>query len=257
MKKLLAVLLAAMVLCGVLAVGASAMTMEEYEAAEETVNLAYAAWFSASGFNEKYGAATDAQRESLMALLSATVSPLWDAMVDALAAEPTDYDAVLAARKAFLAQGILVRSTFFNLYVSDSLWDLLGGNPSKITYILTYNLQDGTGGPAQQTDIAENTTTTLGTTVPTKEGYIFKGWSATPDGATSITSIVMDDNKTVYAILEPVSVPDPDPDPDADPDPDPDPIFVFLVSFLPEGIANVAAVIVRYVFFGWLWGRWL
>ena len=37
----------------------------------------------------------------------------------------------------------------------------------------------------------------------------------------------------------------------------PDPIFDFFASFLPEGVANVLTFIVKYIFFGWLWGRWL
>ena len=36
-----------------------------------------------------------------------------------------------------------------------------------------------------------------------------------------------------------------------------DKILELFTGFLPEGLANVLAVIVRYVFFGWLWGRWL
>jgi len=41
------------------------------------------------------------------------------------------------------------------------------------------------------------------------------------------------------------------------PEPKPDPIFDFFASFLPEGIAIVLTWIVKIVFFGWLWGRWL
>jgi len=37
----------------------------------------------------------------------------------------------------------------------------------------------------------------------------------------------------------------------------PDKILDFFASFLPSGLANVATWIVKYLFFGWLWGRWL
>jgi len=34
-------------------------------------------------------------------------------------------------------------------------------------------------------------------------------------------------------------------------------IFGLFAGFLPESVARVVAAIVQYVFFGWLWGRWL
>ncbi|MCL2507604.1 MAG: hypothetical protein FWF05_00365 [Oscillospiraceae bacterium] len=43
----------------------------------------------------------------------------------------------------------------------------------------------------------------------------------------------------------------------SDPTPAPDSIFSFFANFLPESVATVMTFIVRYVFFGWLWGRWL
>jgi len=36
-----------------------------------------------------------------------------------------------------------------------------------------------------------------------------------------------------------------------------DPIFSLLAGFLPESLASVATFIVKYIFFGWLWGQWL
>jgi len=54
-----------------------------------------------------------------------------------------------------------------------------------------------------------------------------------------------------------------EPDPGTDPgtggteEPEADKIFDFLAGFLPVGLANVLAWIVKYVLFGWLWGRWL
>ena len=38
---------------------------------------------------------------------------------------------------------------------------------------------------------------------------------------------------------------------------DPDKIHDFFARFLPEAIAGVMTWVVRYLFFGWLWGRWL
>jgi len=34
-------------------------------------------------------------------------------------------------------------------------------------------------------------------------------------------------------------------------------ILLFFSGFLPSGLATVATWIVKYIFFGWLWGRWL
>ena len=39
--------------------------------------------------------------------------------------------------------------------------------------------------------------------------------------------------------------------------PTPNKILLFFTGFLPTGLATVAAWIVKYVFFGWLWERWL
>ena len=48
-------------------------------------------------------------------------------------------------------------------------------------------------------------------------------------------------------------VPNPVPGPDADPDK----IYDLFAGFLPASFAKVLTWIVKYVFFGWLWGRWL
>ena len=39
--------------------------------------------------------------------------------------------------------------------------------------------------------------------------------------------------------------------------PSQDKILSFFASFLPSGVANVFTFIVKYLFFGWLWGQWL
>jgi len=71
---------------------------------------------------------------------------------------------------------------------------------------------------------------------------------------------------TIYSLLEAL---DPDllyefypksgtPDDTETPeDTTPDKIYDFFARFLPAGIAKVFTWIVKYLFFGWLWGRWL
>jgi len=131
--------------------------------------------------------------------------------------------------------------------VLQAIWDALAASiePGVTTYTLTYNLKNGTGGPAQQTGIAAGAVVPLSTAAPTRAGYTFKGWAATDGGTTAITSVTVNADTTVYAIWEQNAV-------TPDPDPDPDPIFDFFANFLPESVANVLTWIVRYVFFGWL-----
>lgn len=50
------------------------------------------------------------------------------------------------------------------------------------TYTITYNANGGSGAPASQTK-AHGVNKTLSTTVPTRSGYKFKGWSLTKDGS--------------------------------------------------------------------------
>jgi hypothetical protein len=50
---------------------------------------------------------------------------------------------------------------------------------------------------------------------------------------------------------------DPGTNPGTNPGGNPDPIYDFFGSFLSANIASVLAWIVRYILFGWLWGRWL
>jgi len=123
----------------------------------------------------------------------------------------------------------------------------LGVIAPPATYTLTYNLNNGTGGPVVQTGIVAGAVVTLSTTAPTRAGYTFKGWAATVTGTAVVTSVTVNADTTVYAVWEQITIVDP---------PETDPILE-LLSFLPAGIANVVAAIVRYVFFGWLWGEWL
>ena len=41
------------------------------------------------------------------------------------------------------------------------------------------------------------------------------------------------------------------------PEPAPDPILLFFSTFLTSGLATALTFIVKYLFFGWLWARWL
>jgi len=117
------------------------------------------------------------------------------------------------------------------------------------TYILTYDLKGGENGPFPQFSIPAGTTVTLSSTIPHRAGYAFKGWSATDGGTEAIESIEVNENTTVYAIWEAVVIITPPRDK----------IFDFMLEFF-EGAAEFAGVmtwIVRYIFFGWLWGQLL
>jgi len=50
---------------------------------------------------------------------------------------------------------------------------------------------------------------------------------------------------------------DPDPDPEPPTPPAVDKILSSFVRFLPENAAKALAWVVKYLFFGWLWGQWL
>jgi len=105
------------------------------------------------------------------------------------------------------------------------------------TFTLTYNANNGTGGPATQTGIAANTEVTLATTnLPTRAGYTFKGWAAATTGAAPIAALTVNGNTTVYAVWE------------KNPDP---PAPKFWDNWPP-----FLQWILQYVLFGWLWMRW-
>ena len=75
----------------------------------------------------------------------------------------------------------------------------------KVTYIVSYNANGGEGAPATQTKI-KGQDITLSTTIPTREGYTFLGWT------TSSTEIIVkysagntystDENITLYAVWQ-------------------------------------------------------
>jgi len=125
--------------------------------------------------------------------------------------------------------------------INDKLWEVLAffwtpyEDPNApATYTLTYDLQDpATGGPNPLvvTGIPANTTVTLSTAIPLNidPEKVFGGWSASEDIPLRITSIVMDSDKTVYAIWN-----EKNDDDDGDGDPPPNPANVLLWARMME-----------------------
>ena len=75
-----------------------------------------------------------------------------------------------------------------------------------VPYTLTYNANGGSGAPSSQTT---NSSAVISTTVPTRFGYTFLGWSES-SSATSPTylpnnTITLTSNKTLYAVWKPAS----------------------------------------------------
>ena len=110
-------------------------------------------------------------------------------------------------KEGFTFDGWYEDSTFskkfdFNTPITDNM--TLYAKWSENKYTLTFNSNGGTG---TMTPIADLTGEY---TLPTNEftapgGKQFKGWSLTPDGAT-VSKVDMTENKTVYAIWEPIPV---------------------------------------------------
>ncbi len=70
------------------------------------------------------------------------------------------------------------------------------------TYTITFDANGGTGAPAAQTKTF-GVALTLSSTIPTREGYIFQGWSSSPTGSVSYkpeAPFVLDINHTLYAV---------------------------------------------------------
>jgi len=76
----------------------------------------------------------------------------------------------------------------------------------KITYTLTYNANGGSGAPSSQTGA---TSYTISSTVPTRSGYTFLGWStsssATTASYTSGNTISLSSNTTLYAVWKKIT----------------------------------------------------
>ncbi|MDR1463761.1 MAG: InlB B-repeat-containing protein [Oscillospiraceae bacterium] len=88
-------------------------------------------------------------------------------------------------------------------------------NSKNITFIaidphtITYNANGGTGAPAAQTK-TQGAPLTLSGTIPTRSGYIFKGWATNATATTAQYqpggSYTADANATLYAVWEQESV---------------------------------------------------
>lgn len=86
---------------------------------------------------------------------------------------------------------------------------------------LTYDANGGTGAPASETKTVtkgQSATFTVSSTVPTREGYTFQGWSTVKGGEVAYTggnSITISKDTTLYAVWE-ENTPDPGPGPTPD-----------------------------------------
>lgn len=86
---------------------------------------------------------------------------------------------------------------------------------------LSYDANSGTGAPASESKTVtkgQSATFTVSNTVPTREGYTFKGWSTAKDGQVAYTggnSITISKSTTLYAVWE-ENTPDPGPGPTPD-----------------------------------------
>ena len=98
----------------------------------------------------------------------------------------------------------------FSFCIYDSRGNLIAKATAKITSTkdktLTYNANGGSGAPSSYSSTNLLVTTTISSTVPTRFGYKFIGWS-TSSSATSATyvpgdSISFGDNLTLYAVWE-------------------------------------------------------
>lgn len=72
----------------------------------------------------------------------------------------------------------------------------------ELTYTISFNMNGGSGGPSAQTKYYSKSLT-LPTTVPTKTGYDFKGWSTSSYGSVNYNpggSFATNANTTLYAV---------------------------------------------------------
>ena len=80
--------------------------------------------------------------------------------------------------------------------------------PEPEKYTLTYDANGGSGAPAAVSNIPATKDYTLdSTTIPTKAAdanytYTFKGWGTSADATTTITTIDIESNTTVYAVWD-------------------------------------------------------
>jgi len=120
MKKLLAVLLAVLMLCGGLAVGAGAISSaKEIDDELEKIGVLIGIWCDDNGIN----------LEQVTDKFEKEKAPQLDAFWDLVNAER--YDEALALYKTIAVMELLIFvSAEYDVSVPDSLWDLVGGNPA-------------------------------------------------------------------------------------------------------------------------------
>ena len=86
----------------------------------------------------------------------------------------------------------------------DSYFTIGGGGSAPATYTISYNANGGTGAPGNQTK-TQGTALTLSSTVPTRTGYTFIGWSTSSGGSVQYQpggSYTTDAGVTLYAVWE-------------------------------------------------------
>ncbi|MBQ7499639.1 MAG: InlB B-repeat-containing protein, partial [Clostridia bacterium] len=80
-----------------------------------------------------------------------------------------------ATAPAYLPGATFVENQYCTLY---DIWQA----PAAATYTVSYNANGGAGAPASQTK-TQNVTLKLSSTVPTRAGYTFAGWSTSSNGS--------------------------------------------------------------------------
>ena len=85
-----------------------------------------------------------------------------------------------------------------------ALWQYAEEEAKAEDVTLTYDANGGANAPAAVT-VAAGTDVTISTAAPTREGFTFKGWSFTPDGAAEVAGTMnLAANTTIYAVWEAV-----------------------------------------------------
>jgi len=258
MKKLLAVLLAMMVMCGAFAVGASAMTRDEYNAKYSELENQYNKWWNdIFYYPQRYidlesrlrsGKSVEEYKEK-----ERLRSDSWDTLFYQAGFNSGltgDYESSWRVWQDYIRDEYALLNEYFDVGpMSFEVMELLDGSlicqnkpgdNDPATYTVTYDLKGGTGSFPQQS-FTEATpgagaAVTLYNTAPAKSGYSFKGWDTNPAAATKVydkgAKFTATANVALYAVWEK--------DPGTNPDPE------------PSLIIRIWNAIVKYVFFGWL-----
>ncbi len=94
---------------------------------------------------------------------------------------------------------VVIQPETASVTVGDADRDLYAKWACTISYDANAGTDTVTGMPGP-TSTYVNAPTSLSTATPTREGYLFKGWGATSDSTTAVTSVTPYGNTTVYAI---------------------------------------------------------